>query len=91
MLLSSVIQMLTCIRQVDFPHQYYIFCPYHSQKGASTVRVKRLPSVRNEEQGNGYLMRKWVLEKLQQVEGKMNRLQKTLKKFQQAMDKINRV
>ena len=47
MLLGRVIQMLTCIRQVDLPHQYYILCPYHSQKGFQQ-RAKRPPSLRNE-------------------------------------------
>ena len=36
-----------------------------------------------EEQGEGYLIKKWVLEKPQQVMGKMNRVQKMLEKFQQ--------
>ena len=39
--------MLTCMRQVDLPRQYYILCPYHNQKRPSTVRVKRPPSVQN--------------------------------------------
>ena len=33
MLLRSVTKMLTCIRQVDLPHQCYILCSYHSHKG----------------------------------------------------------
>ena len=40
--------MLTCIRQVDLPHQYYILLPLSQPKRASTVRVERPPSVRNE-------------------------------------------
>ena len=43
-----------------------------------------------EEQGEGYLMKWWVLEKPQQVMGKMDRVQKMLDKFQQVVDKINR-
>ena len=43
-----------------------------------------------EEQGEGYLMKKWALEKPQQVMGKINGVQKMLEKLQKVMDKIHR-
>ena len=42
-----------------------------------------------EEQGEGYLMKRWVSKKLQQVMGKMKRVQKMLGNFQQVVNKIN--
>ena len=42
-----------------------------------------------EEQREGYLMKRWDIEKPQQVTGKMYRVQKMLDKFQQVMDLIN--
>ena len=44
-----------------------------------------------EEQGEGYLIKKLVSEKPQQVMGKMNSMQEMLEKFQQVVDNINRV
>ena len=38
--MSSVIQMVTCIRQVDLPHQYYIFSPYHSLSFQQYIKSK---------------------------------------------------
>ena len=43
------------------------------------------------EQEEGYLMKKLVFEKPQQVGGKMNMVPKILEKFQQVMDKTYRV
>ena len=100
--------MLTCIRQVDLPHQYYILCLI-TTKRASTVRVKRSPSVRNErrtrrrihdeemglrEASASHGQDEQAAEdgrKSQQVVGKIHMLQKMLEKLQQVMDKINRV
>ena len=42
-----------------------------------------------EEQGEGYLIRKWVLEKPQKVMGKMTTVQKMWDRFQQVVDRMN--
>ena len=84
-------QMLTCIRQVDLPHQCYKLSLITATNGFNSKSKKTTCSNKWKKNEDRYLMKKSVLEKPQQVIGKMNRVQKMLDKFQQVLNKTHRV
>ena len=78
---------------MDLPHQYYILCSLSQPKRASTVRVKRPPSVRNERRTRRriYDEEMGLREASASHVAKMIRLQKMVGKPQQVMGKMNRL